>query len=78
MAISLTPSDENKPHDHLEIHALVDGGYVIREGRFDGSMSERSDEARWNWRHERAAFANLADAIKWLGKHMADKSPSIK
>lgn len=76
MATILKETD--KPHDHLEIHALVDGGYVIREGRFDGASSERSDEARWNWRQERAAFATLGDALKWLAKQMVDKSPSIK
>ncbi len=78
MATTLTPTDPDKPHDHLEIHALVDGGYVIREGRFDGDASDMSDTARWNWRQERAAFATLTDAVKWLAKHMTDKSPSIK
>lgn len=77
MAEILKVRDENKPHDHLEIHALVDGGYVIREGRFDGAMSERSRDADWNWRQERAAFANLADAVKWLASQMADKSPGL-
>lgn len=73
----MTYCPEQKPHDHLEIHALVDGGYVIREGRFEGAMSERSNEAAWNWRQERAAFAKLDDALKWLGKQMVNKSPEI-
>lgn len=70
--------ETTEPHQHLEIHALIDGGYVIREGRFDGLTSDRCDEARWNWRQERAAFATLADAVKWLAKNMTDKSPSLK
>jgi hypothetical protein len=78
MATIVTPSSSDKPHDHLEIHALVDGGYVIREGRFDGQMSDRNNEAQWNWRQERAAFSTLEDAVKWMTAHMVDKSPEVK
>lgn len=66
-------ADEPKLHDHLEIHALIDGGYVIREGRFDSDGNGR--DAMWNWRQERAAFATLADALEWLGKRMVSKAP---
>lgn len=76
MVVSLTPNAEKPaPHQHLEIHALIDGGYVIREGRFDGMVSDRGDEARWNWKQERAAFATLDAALKWMGKRMVRKSP---
>jgi hypothetical protein len=70
--------EPGKPHDHLEIHALVDGGYVIREGHFDGAMLDQSNEARWYWRQERAAFSTLADALKWLATQMVSKSPEFK
>lgn len=73
MADILRQSTEPKTHDHLEIHALIDGGYVIREGRFDTDGAGR--ESMWNWRQERAAFASLDDALKWLGRRMVRKSP---
>lgn len=64
-------------HDHLEIHALVDGGYVIREGRFHSMTRDRSGEAVWNWHQERAAFATLEDALTWLSQKMVRKSPDV-
>lgn len=69
---------EKKPeqHDHLEIHALIDGGYVIRSGRFDGSGQGR--DAMWNWQQERAAFASLDEAVKWMARRMVRKSPETK
>ena len=73
----MTATPEGK-HDHLEIHALVDGGYVVREGRFDGAGRNGGEESRWVWRQERAAFATLADALKWIGANMVDKTPAIK
>lgn len=72
MSISLTPTPSDKPHEHLEIHALVDGGYVIREGRFDGGSEGR--DSMWNWRQERAAFTTLDQAVKWLAAHMVKKA----
>jgi len=69
----MTPDSK---HEHLEIHALVDGGYVIREGRFDGASNNGCEEPRWLWRQERAAFATLADALKWVGANMVDKTPT--
>jgi hypothetical protein len=67
------------PHSHLEIHALIDGGYVVREGRFDGGERwENANEARWCWRQERAAFSSLSDAIKWMGRQMVDKDSTAK
>ena len=72
-------AEEPKLHDHLEVHALTDGGYVVREGRFDmGMQSGDQDRAIWNWRQERAAFATLEDALKWMGRQMVKKSPALK
>ncbi len=71
--------ETDKPHDHLEIHALVDGGYVVREGRFDyGLMAENREGAQWHWRQERAAFTRLEDAVDWVQRHMVDKSSMQK
>lgn len=67
---------EQKTHEHLEIHALIDGGYVIREGRFDGGSDGR--DAMWTWRQERAAFASLDEALKWMGRRMVRKEPDKK
>lgn len=67
---------DDKPHDHLEIHALIHGGYVIREGRFN--HGEDWDQNRWNWRQERAAFTTLAEALKWMSKQMVDRSPAVE
>lgn len=66
----------DKTHEHLEIHALIDGGYVIREGRFEGGST--MDGAMWHWRQERAAFNTLDDALKWMGRRMVRKSPALK
>lgn len=62
------------PHDHLEIHALIEGGYVVREGRFD--RGEDAQSSMWNWRQECAAFSTLDEALKWMGARMVRKSPS--
>lgn len=75
MADKIRTEPDKYPHDHLEIHALIDGGYVIREGRFDTQGA--GHESMWNWRQERAAFANLDDALKWMGAQMVKKSPEI-
>jgi hypothetical protein len=74
MATVLPKLDPTEKHTHLEIHSLIDGGYVVREGRFDGCSDSR-DDTRWMFRQERAAFANLEDAVAWMGAQMRKKSP---
>jgi hypothetical protein len=70
---------EPTKHTHLEIHTLIDGGYVVREGRFDGGERfENADQARWHWRQERAAFSTLGDALKWMGRQMLAKEPTLR
>jgi hypothetical protein len=70
-------AEEKQLHTHLEIHSLIDGGYVVREGRFDGDCSNGRD-AMWNWRQERAAFASLKEAVAWVESEMVNKSPALK
>lgn len=60
----------DKKHEHLEIHALVDGGYVVREGRFNGY-----DDDVGRICQERAGFSTLDQALKWLNLNMVEKSP---
>lgn len=68
---------ETRQHNHLEIHALIDGGYVVREGRFNWECVDGRD-AMWTWKQERAAFATLDDALKWMAKEMVRKSPTLR
>ena len=62
--------DEPKLETNLELHALRDGGYVVREGCFNND-----EDYRYMVRCERAAFSTLPEAIVWLGKHMQVKAP---
>jgi hypothetical protein len=72
----MSTADEKEMHTHLEIHALIDGGYVIREGRFDGVTGDDRRDAMWNWRQERAAFTTLAEATEFIALRMVNKPSS--
>lgn len=76
MAVTLNDKVD-KPHTHLEIHALCDGGYVVREGQYD-YREDGNDERRWCVRWERAAFSTLKEAVAWVEAQMTNKSPAIK
>lgn len=69
--------ETKQPHTHLEIHALVEGGYVVRESRFD-RCSDGRDDRSWMPRWELAAFATLKEAVAWLEAQMVNKSPALK
>ena len=64
-------AEEKKLHDHIELHALCGGGYVIRSGRFD--MHEDGGNYAYSPRWEIAAFSTLAEATKWIGKNVTDR-----
>jgi hypothetical protein len=64
--------DAGKPHDHLEIHTLAEGGYVIRSGRFDG-CTDGNYRQDWIPRWELVAFSTLAEATMWIAKNMVDR-----
>jgi hypothetical protein len=75
MATIMTPTAPVKPHTHLEIHALTDGGYVVREARFN-QHEDGNDPRHWLPRWELAAFTTLREAVLWVEAKMVNKSSS--
>lgn len=71
-------AEAKKPDDHLEIHALPEGGYVVREGRYSGGDELDQYGGRFRARWERAAFSNLADALAWMGQRMKNQPPILE
>jgi hypothetical protein len=72
--IMQTASEAGAKHDHLEIHSLVHGGYVVRQGRFDRA-GDHDDDRRWMPRWEQAAFSTLAEALEWVRQNMRGGTP---
>lgn len=71
----MTEKTENL-HDNLEIHALVEGGYVVREGRYD--RSENAHSRDWIAQWERAAFTTLDEALAWMKVQMVNRASKPK
>lgn len=70
-------STDTEIHDHLELHSLVDGGYVVRRGHFDQHFDQHLGDNQGVARNECAAFTTLAEALRWIGTHIRDRVPRV-
>lgn len=53
----------------VEIHALREGGYLVCNGTIDRDFGRCPALL--------AGFSTLADALKWVGRHMKDAEPKM-